>query len=498
MERSPVSLIGSQNKQTSSGTSIIYIRRLNMPADHRTSNRYEDIPFQDWILRMYPEFRRKDGERVNGAKSVTYQVTDDCSLACKYCYQTNKGHRRMSWEVAKAFTDKLLSGESGFREYLGNPPAIVLEFIGGEPLLEINLIDRIIDYFRTKAIEMNHPWAERYGIDICSNGIAYNNKDVQRFLWKNRNDISFAISVDGTKELHDACRVFPNGAPSYDIAHSAALDWKSRGNYMGSKITIAPSNIEYLAECLKQMVLDGYKSIHANYVFEEGWTLEHARTAWQQSKIFADWMRFNKYDQAEYDITFLRYEGGDPLPEGNINNWCGGTGDMLACDPEGKLYPCVRYMESSLGTAQQPVIIGDVQRGIMQKPEERERVNRLNCITRRTQSTDECFWCPVAHGCAWCSAYNYQVHGTADKRCTFICEPHKARILATVYYWNKYYHEKGADDKVHDLWVPRQWAIPIIGEKDYEDLVSLTKSMGGYVNESATEIKNYQYPMEAS
>ena len=57
---------------------------------------------------LYPE------EGKGMAKTVTFQVTDACNLACKYCYQINKGHRKMSFEVAKKFIDLILSGEKGF------------------------------------------------------------------------------------------------------------------------------------------------------------------------------------------------------------------------------------------------------------------------------------------------------------------------------------------------------------------------------------------------
>jgi hypothetical protein len=80
------------------------------------------------------------------------------------------------------------------------------------------------------------------------------------------------------------------------------------------------------------------------------------------------------------------------------------------------------------------------------------------------------------------------VYGTVDKRATYICEMHKARSLAIVYFHNSY-HKKYNDGQVKDLWIPRQWAIPIVGEEEYNNLVKLTKELGGYVNEDATMVK---------
>ena len=212
------------------------------------NKRRKNEQFQDWIVGMYPEVRVETDDIKSRvlSRTFTFQVTDACNLACTYCYQINKKTRRMSFETAKLAVDKLLSGEDGFGEYI-NPtisPAIILDFIGGEPFLEIELIDKIVDYFRERAIELDHPWAEKFIISICSNGVLYKDPRVQKFLQKNHNILSFSVTVDGTQELHDACRVFPDGKPSYYLAHGAAIDWMNRGYYMGSKITIAPGNVE--------------------------------------------------------------------------------------------------------------------------------------------------------------------------------------------------------------------------------------------------------------
>ena len=76
------------------------------------------------------------------AKTITFIVTKDCQLACKYCYLVGKNSKeRMSWEVAKAAIDNILSHEDDMKE-----ESVVWDFIGGEPFLEIDLIDKICNY----------------------------------------------------------------------------------------------------------------------------------------------------------------------------------------------------------------------------------------------------------------------------------------------------------------------------------------------------------------
>ena len=75
------------------------------------------------------------------AKSITFIVTKDCQLACKYCYLVGKnGGERMTWETARQAIDYLLGHEEDFRE-----ESVVWDFIGGEWFLEIELIDSIWD-----------------------------------------------------------------------------------------------------------------------------------------------------------------------------------------------------------------------------------------------------------------------------------------------------------------------------------------------------------------
>jgi len=215
-------------------------------------DRRELEQYQDRIARLYPELRKEDDDGNLSSKTlsrtITFQVTDACNLACSYCYQINKGKRKMTFETAKKFIDLLLSGDKGMKSYVSPEfsPAIIIEFIGGEPFLEIELIDKICDYFFHECIRLDHPWATMHMFSICSNGVLYSDPRVQKFLTKHKDNVSFSITIDGNKELHDSCRVFPDGRPSYDIAVAGAMDWMRKGYYMGSKITIAPGNLEYL------------------------------------------------------------------------------------------------------------------------------------------------------------------------------------------------------------------------------------------------------------
>lgn len=335
-----------------------------------------------------------------GTSTHTYIAN---GIAVHNCYQGHKTKKAMSWETAKKAVDMLLSSTEENNPYI-NPtisPGIIIEFIGGEPFLEIELIDKIVDYFKSEARRLQHPWAEWFCISICSNGVLYFDDRVQRFLIKNRNNLSFSVTIDGNKELHDSCRVFHDGKPSYDIAVAAAMDWMSRGYYMGSKITIAPGNVSFLYEALKHMIDLGYVEINANCVYEEGWEPRHAIVLYEEMKRISDYL-FEHDLENEIFISLFEDTMFKPMDEEDNQNWCGGDASMLCIDPYGNYSICIRFLPSSLGDDQPPIYLGNVDRGLVTTEEEKQTVKCMQCITRRSQSTDECFYCPIARGCAWC------------------------------------------------------------------------------------------------
>ena len=396
-------------------------------------------------------------------------------IAVHNCYEINKKGEVMKFETAKTFIDNLFDGK--YKGYVSEEekPFIILEFIGGEPTLQPKLMEQIVDYFVDKAIERCSFWADHFMISISSNGVHYFEPDVQHFLNKYRHRISLSITIDGNKELHDSCRVFPDGSPSYDIAVAAAMDWmKKNGNDIGSKITIAPANIEYMNDAIRHMIKLGYVEINANTVYEKGWNLDYAKIFYQKLKEIADYFIDNNLVEEIYLSLFTTILGF-PKEENDLNTWCGGVGNaMLSIDPQGRLFPCIRYMESSLGNDQVPYHIGTVWDGIGNDELTAQRIKCMSCITRRTESTDECFYCPIAEGCAECSAYNYQVNGTPDSRVTYICCMHKARVMANCYYWNTWYRKNNMPDRF-ELHIPDEWALEIIDEEELQMLKDLAK-----------------------
>lgn len=254
--------------------------------------------------------------------TITIQVTDACNLACTYCYQINKHTHVIPVEKGKKFIDDVLDGKyNNYIDY-SKIEAIVLEFIGGEPFLAIDLVSEFTDYFIEGLIKRDHPWQNRFRISICSNGTLYFDPKVQEYLRKHKSHLSFSISIDGNKELHDSCRVFPDGSGSYEKAIAAVNHYRDYFNgYMGSKMTIAPGNINYITDAVKCFIENGYTDINLNCVYEEGWTVEHAKILYEQLKHVADYLLENDLYKDIYLSIFDRGFFRPKSPDDN-QNWC--------------------------------------------------------------------------------------------------------------------------------------------------------------------------------
>lgn len=367
------------------------------------------------------------------AKNITFIVTKDCQLACKYCYLVGKNtHERMPWEVAKKAIDYILDHEGDFRE-----ESVVWDFIGGEPFIEIDLIDKICDYIKVEMYRRGHHWFDSYRFSFSTNGINYADDKVQRFIAKNLTHLSIGITIDGTEMKHDLNRVYKQtGRGSYrDVVRNIPL-WLSQFPGAGTKVTISSADIPYIKESVLHLYSLGIHEVNINCVFEDVWAEGDDLKFEKQLTQLADAIIDGGYYR-DYACSFFSEMIGKPLDRVNDNNnWCG-AGRMLAVDAAGLFYPCTRFAKYSLRD-KPALIIGNVTDGI-----DSDRLRPFLTLDRCTQSPAECIDCEVASGCAWCQGENYDAASTPTiwQRSTAICRMHKARVRANNYYWNKLYRK---------------------------------------------------------
>lgn len=367
------------------------------------------------------------------SKSITFIVTKDCQLACKYCYLVGKNAgERMSWEIAQHAIDYILDCEDNFKE-----ESVIWDFIGGEPFLEIDLIDQICDYLKLEMYRRDHHWFNSYRFNITTNGINYHEKKVQKFISKNRTHLSIGITIDGTKLKHNINRIYKvTEKGSYeDVVRNIPL-WLEQFPNAGTKVTISSADIPYIRKSVLHLYSLGIHEININCVFEDVWKQGDDVLLEEQLVELADEI-IEKGFYREYACSFFKEHIGKPLdPVRQNQNWCG-AGMMLSIDALGNFYPCTRFAQYSLRD-KEARIIGNVYEGI-----DNNKLRPFLILDRCTQSKQECIDCEVAEGCAWCQGENYDAadSDTIFQRSIAICKMHKARVRANNYYWNKLNHK---------------------------------------------------------
>ena len=140
-------------------------------------------------------------------KALCLHIAHDCNLKCRYCFAEEgeyHGHRSlMSSEVGKAAIDFIIKS-SGKRRNLE------VDFFGGEPLMNFDVVKDIVEYAREK----EKLYDKNFRFTITTNGILLND-EIQEYINKNMHNV--VISLDGRKEINDMMRPRAGGQGSYDV-----------------------------------------------------------------------------------------------------------------------------------------------------------------------------------------------------------------------------------------------------------------------------------------
>lgn len=371
-------------------------------------------------------------------KSITFIVTKDCQLACKYCYLVGKNsYERMTFDTAKQSVDYILANSDLFDE-----DSVSFEFIGGEPCLEMDLIDKISDYIKKEMFRLDHKWFNHYMFGFTTNGLNYHSEKVQKYIEKNKKHLSITITLDGTKSKHDINRIYKNsGKGSYEDIVKNIPQWLKQFPHASTKVTISSEDLPYIKESVLHLFGLGIKTVHINCVFEDVWKEGDDIIFEQQLTELADQILDQGYYDG-YECSLFAEHIGKPMSLEKDNNWCG-AGKMLSIDAAGNFYPCTRFAQYSL-REKRTRIIGNVNDGI-----DTNLLRPFLTLRRSLQSSPKCMECEISSGCAWCQGENYDTAETPTvyQRATAICKMHKARVRANNYYWNKLYHKLEMEGK---------------------------------------------------
>lgn len=219
---------------------------------------YSDIEELEKMGQLFTEDVYKDviidfKKRKTVVKALCLHIAHDCNLACQYCFADEgeyHGQKRelMSLEVGKKAIDFLI-------ENSGNRVNLEVDFFGGEPLMNFDVVKEIVAYGRSKEKQYN----KNFRFTLTTNGLLLND-DVIEFC--NREISNVVLSLDGRKCIHDKMRPTRNGKGSYDLIIPKFQEFVSKRGDKSYYVrgTFTRNNLDFV-EDFKHMVDLGFKEV---------------------------------------------------------------------------------------------------------------------------------------------------------------------------------------------------------------------------------------------
>jgi len=353
----------------------------------------------------------------NVVKALCLHVAHTCNLNCSYCFASQgkyMGHRAlMSYEVGKQAFDFLIAN-SGSRRNLE------VDFFGGEPLMNWDVVKRLVAYARS--IEKEHN--KNFRFTLTTNGVLIDD-DVIDFCNKEMSNV--VLSLDGRREINDHFRVDHEGRGSYDtivpkfknfVEKRGGRDYYMRG-------TFTHNNVDFTNDIFHMADL-GFTELSMEPVVcppDDPYALteEDLPKLFEQYEILANEMVRRK--KAGNGFTFYHYmldlENG-PCIYKRITG-CGSGTEYLAVTPWGDLYPCHQFVGDT------KYIMGDIWRGIV-RTDIQDSFRSCNAYARK-----ECRKCWAQMYCSGgCAANAYHATGDIHGIYSYGCELFKKRIECAV------------------------------------------------------------------
>ena len=351
-------------------------------------------------------------------KALCLHIAHTCNLNCSYCFASQgkfNGERGlMSFEVGKRALDFLIEN-SGTRHNLE------VDFFGGEPLMNFQVVKDLVAYARSIEKDAN----KNFRFTLTTNGVLVDD-DVIDFA--NREMSNVVLSLDGRKEVHDRFRVDYNGNGSFDkIVPKFQRFVEKRGNkdyYMRGTFTHA--NPDFL-EDIKTMLDLGFTELSMEPVVcapNDPSALTEADKAivMDQYEKLAELMLRKQREGKPF--TFYHYMidlKSGPCIYKRVSG-CGSGTEYMAVTPWGDLYPCHQFVGDD------NYKLGNVFEGV-KNTEIQNKFANSNVYTK-----PECKDCWAKLYCSGgCPANSYHATGDINGVYSYGCDLFRKRMECAIY-----------------------------------------------------------------
>ncbi len=364
-------------------------------------------------------------------KAMCLHVAHDCNLRCEYCFAAqgdfNGKRSLMSLETGIKALDYLI-------ENSGNRRNLEVDFFGGEPLMNFDVVKELVHYGRKREKETG----KHFRFTLTTNGVLMTD-EVMEFLDKNMDNV--VLSIDGKKENHDRLRYYASGKGSFDDIYDKLKKFvKMRENRLYfARGTFTSYNLNF-SEDVRFLADSGFDSLSLEpvvtkptepYVLKE----EHLPVIFEQYEALADEI-IKRHEEGE-PINYYHFEvdlNQGPCAYKRLSG-CGAGIEYLAVTPEGELYPCHQFVgekSMEMGTL-------DDSYEDLKKP--------LDFKNAHVYKKEACRNCWARFYCGGgCHANAYYSNGNIFEPYELGCEMEKKRVECAIYV-KAALNEKGIEQR---------------------------------------------------
>lgn len=366
---------------------------------------------------IYHDFVVDFKKRKTVVKALCLHIAHDCNLACRYCFaEEGEYHGRralMSFEVGKKALDFLIAN-SGSREHLE------VDFFGGEPLMNWDVVKRLVEYGRSKEAEHH----KKFRFTITTNGVLLND-EIMEFC--NREMSNVVMSLDGRRDVNDKMRPFRNGSGSYDLTVPKFQEFARRRRQKNYYVrgTFTRHNLDFAADVLHYADL-GFEQMSMEPVVSdpaEDYSIRQEdipAILKEYDKLALEYIKRKKEGRGFNFFHFMLDLTAGPCVAKRMAG-CGSGTEYLAVTPWGDLYPCHQFVGN------EKFLLGNVDTGIV-NDEIRDEFKTCNVYAK--EACKDCFARFYCSG--GCSANAYNFSGSINGAYEIGCEMQKKRIECAI------------------------------------------------------------------
>ncbi|SHI51433.1 uncharacterized protein SAMN02745975_00035 [Geosporobacter subterraneus DSM 17957] len=273
-------------------------------------------------------------------KALCLHIAHDCNISCKYCFASQgdfKGTRSLMTErVGMEAIDFLI-------EHSGNRRNLEIDFFGGEPLMNMEVVKKIVDYGKSREESAN----KRFRFTITTNGVLLNEENM---AYINEHMENVVLSIDGRKEVNDNMRKTLKGEGTYEIilpklqkmaSMRAGKNYYVRGTFTREHLDFA-KDVLHLADL-------GFLNTSVEPVVAEAdkpYAIRHEdlpEIFAQYEALAKEYVKRKKNNNGFSFFHFMIDLNQGPCVIKRVSG-CGAGSEYLAITPEGDIYPCHQFV----------------------------------------------------------------------------------------------------------------------------------------------------------